>query len=215
MGKESEVIRVMIVDDHEMVRSGLITFLQAFDELELIRAASNGKEALRICAEILPDVILMDMVMPEMDGLETTRQIKHKYPHVQIIALTSFFDDSMVQKALEAGVISYLHKDVSIDKLGEAIRNAYKGTATLSSEATKALISIATRPPKPGHDLTSRELGVLAQLVLGLSNPEIAEQLSISRSTVKTHVSSILRKLGVTSRLEAVTLAIEHKIITE
>lgn len=213
MNKKSEVIRVLLVDDHEMVRRGLSTFLEAFSDLELVGEASNGVEALDLCGNNHPNVILMDLVMPEMDGVEATRQITKKFPDVRVIALTSFEDQDNVQAALKAGAISFLHKNISIDDLGEAIRKAHIGQTTLSPEATQAVVTAATQQPKPGQDLTSREGEVLAQLILGLTNPEIAKKLTISRSTVKTHVSSILSKLGASNRLEAVTLAIKHDLI--
>ncbi len=207
-------IRVILVDDHEMVRRGLAVFLQAFDDLQLIGEAANGVEALRLCAELQPDVVLMDLVMPEMDGIDTTRAIRQQFPDTQVIALTSFKEDAMVGKALQAGAVGYLFKDVSIDELANAIRAAKAGRPTLAPAAAQALIKAATQPLPLGHDLTPRERDVLALLVEGLNNPEIAERLSVSRSTVKTHVSNILAKLGVTSRVEAVTLALQHKLVT-
>lgn len=213
MSINPEVIRVLIVDDHEMVRRGLRTFLLAFDDLEFVGEASNGVDALRLCGSNQPDVVLMDIVMPEMDGVEATQQISQKFPNVKVVALTSFEDEDKVQAALTAGAISFVHKNISIDKLGEVIREAHSGQSSLSSEATQALIAAATKPPKPGHDLTPREREVLAQMVSGLTNPKIAEQLMISRSTVKTHISNIFSKLGVSNRLAAVTLALEHDLM--
>lgn len=211
---KSESIRVMLVDDHDMVRRGLAVFLQAFDDLLLVGEASSGAEALRLCAESRPDVVLMDVVMPGMDGIAATRELRRQYPQAQVIALTSFKDEELVQPVLKAGAISYLFKNVSIDELAEAIRAAKAGRSTLAPEATRALIAAATRPSPPGHDLTQRERDVLALIVEGLNNPDIAERLGVSRSTVKTHVSNILSKLGVTSRIEAVTLALQHKLVT-
>lgn len=212
-----EIIRVMIVDDHQIVRYGLNTFLQGFDDLDLVGEASNGEEALKLVEENYPDVdvILMDMVMPGMNGVEATRAIISKYPDVQIIALTSFTDEDMVQDALEAGAISFLHKDILIDELVEAIRKAHAGHRSLSPEATDALISIATRPPKPDFELTPRELEVLAHMVTYLTNREIADELMISVATVRTHVSNILSKLRVSNRHEAVAVAVEHGLVND
>jgi two-component system, NarL family, response regulator LiaR len=206
-------IRVLLVDDHEMVRRGLGVFLAAFDDLALVGEAANGVEALRMCGELRPDVILMDIMMPEMGGIEATRKICSQYTHTKVVAMTSFDAENLVQKALQSGAIGFLLKNASIDELASAIRNAHVGQPTLSPEATQVLITAATQPPKPGYDLTRREIDVLAQLVEGLNNPEIARKLSISRSTVKTHVSNILDKLGVASRVEAVRLAIENKLL--
>ncbi len=208
-----EPIRVLLVDDHEMVRRGLGVFLAAFDDLELVGEAANGVEALQMCGELNPDVILMDLMMPEMGGVEATRTILEQYPHMRVIAITSFEEENLVQDALKSGATGFLMKNTSIDDLAAAIRAAYAGKPTLSPEATQALITAAQRPPEPGFDLTRRELDVLSQLVEGLSNPEIADVLSISRSTVKTHVSNILDKLHVSSRVEAVRLAIENKLV--
>jgi NarL family two-component system response regulator LiaR len=176
-------IRVMLVDDHAMVRSGLAAFLLIFDDLSLVAEAANGVEALRLVEENRPDVILMDMVMPEMDGAAATRAIKERFPEIQVVALTSFKDDQLVHQALEAGATGYLLKNISADQLAAAIRDAYAGRPTLSPEATQALIR-ATRAANQStpllEPLTDREQEVLALMVGGLSNAAIAERLVVS-----------------------------------
>jgi NarL family two-component system response regulator LiaR len=204
----------MLVDDHAMVRRGLATFLKAFDDLQLAGEAESGETAIQLCGEILPDVVLMDMVLPGMDGAAVTRVIRQKYPQVQVIALTSFKEGDLIKNALEAGAISYLLKDVSADDLVRAIRAAHVGRTTLSPEAAQALVEAANQPPMPGLDLTEREREVLALMVEGLNNTQIAGRLSVSPSTIKSHVSNVLAKLGVTSRTEAVTLALRNRIVS-
>lgn len=209
----SSPIRVLLVDDHTMVRHGLATFLQVFDDLELAGEAADGEAAIQLCARILPDVILMDIVMPDIDGVTATRIIRQRFPTVQVIALTSFKEEGLVQSALQAGAIGYLLKDVTAHELAQAIRAAHAGRATLSPAAAQALVHAATQPPTPGHDLTERERAVLALMVEGLNNTEIAKKLGVSPSTIKSHVSHILGKLGVASRTEAVALAVRHQLI--
>jgi two-component system, NarL family, response regulator LiaR len=206
-------IRVMIVDDHEMVRSGLAVFLEVSDEFEMVGEAANGAEAIRLCDALNPDVLLMDLKMPGIDGVTAVQRIREAHPDIQIIALTSFKEEELVRGALQAGAIGYLLKNVTIDELSNAVRNAYAGKSTLAPEATQVLIESVTRPPAPGHDLSAREHEVLALMVKGLSNPEIAVQLSISRSTVKNHISNILSKLQVTRRSEAIALALQHNLV--
>jgi len=210
---EERATRIAIVDDHAMVRSGLAAFLSVADDLELVGEAENGQQALRLCAEERPDVVLMDLVMPGMDGVQTTRAIRERFPEIRVIALTSFPEDRLVQDVLEAGALSYLLKNVGADELARAIRAAREGRSTLAPEAAQVLIHRATHAPAPGHDLSPREREVLALMVQGLSNPEIADRLVVGRSTIKFHVSSILGKLGVQSRTEAVALAVQHKLV--
>jgi NarL family two-component system response regulator LiaR len=203
----------MIVDDHAMVRSGLAAFLSVAEGCVLVGEAASGAEALRLCEQAAPDVILMDLVMPGMDGVATTRAVRERFPGIRVIALTSFPEDHLIQEVLGAGAISYLLKNVSADELARAIRAAREGQSTLAPEAAQALIARVTQPRTPGHDLSAREREVLALMVQGLRNPEIAERLVVGRSTVKFHVSSILGKLGAQSRTEAVALAIQHHLV--
>jgi len=212
--KTNEPIRVMLVDDHNVVRSGLATFLRAYDDLTLIGEAKNGLEAVNLCDQHKPDVILMDLMMPEMDGIAATRAILEQCPDIKIIAMTSFEDEELVQGVLAAGAISYLLKNVTSDDLARAIRDAVSGRSTLAPEAARVLIQ-ATRPSKkPLYDLTDREMEVLNLVVQGHSNQHIADAMVISLATVKAHMTSILAKLQVSSRAEAIALAIKNKLVT-
>jgi len=213
MMSPSPRIRVLVVDDHAMVRRGLAAFLKAFDDLELAGEAASGQAALELCIQLQPDVVLMDLVMPDMDGAAMTRLLRGQSPSIQVIALTSFTDEILVQSALQAGAIGYLLKDVSADALAQAIRDAHAGRSTLAPEAARALVHAASQAPSPGLDLTDRERAVLALMVEGLNNTQIAAKLSVSPSTIKSHVSNILSKLGVASRTEAVTLALRNRLI--
>ena len=205
-------IKVMIVDDHAVVRSGLSAFLLAFDDLEHVGDATGGAEAVSKCMSLRPDVVLMDLVMPEVDGAEATRRIKEACPEVQVIALTSYKEDDLVQGALKAGALSYLLKNVTADELADAIRKAHAGRPTLAPEAAQVLIKAATEPAQE-EGLTSRELEILRLMVHGDTNPDIAEKLFVSRSTVKFHVSNILMKLGTATRTEAVAVAVQRKLV--
>jgi NarL family two-component system response regulator LiaR len=209
---KSGPIRVVIVDDHAVVRSGLKFFFMASDEFELVGEAADGEQAVQVCVQVHPDVVLMDLLMQGYSGIDATRAIRKCCPQVQVIALTSFEESELVQGALAAGAIGYLLKNVSADELTNAIRAAYAGRPTLAPEAAQALIRVATHHQPPGHDLTPREREVLALMVEGLNNPEIARRLVVSLSTVKFHVSGILSKLGAASRSEAVALAVQHHL---
>ena len=206
-------IRVMVIDDHPVIRSGLTAFLRVVPDLELAGEASSGQRALAMLAQAAPDVILMDMMMPEMNGVAATTAILARDPSIRILILTSYKEDNMVQDALRAGAIGYLLKDVSATDLANAIRAAFKGKPTLSPDAAQALIDDTRRGPKPGNDLTKREHEVLAVMAKGMTNPEIAHQLTISTATARFHVSNILSKLHVTSRTEAVAFALQHHLL--
>ncbi len=209
----SPPIRVLLVDDHTMVRRGLATFLKVYDDLQLVGEAATGEAAIQLCGRLLPDVVLMDLALPGMDGVEATRAIRRQFPTVQVIALTSFNEEGMVQNVLRAGAISYLLKDVSAEELVRAIRAAHTGRSTLSPAAAQTLIHSTTQRAALGHDLTERERAVLALMVTGLNNTEIAAELGVSPSTIKSHVSHILAKLGVSSRTEAVAIAVRHHLV--
>lgn len=210
---ESEIIRVVTVDDHGVVRNGLRFSLLAFEDLKLVAEAANAEQALQLCGEVQPDVVLMDMVMPGMGGADATRALLRDHPEVKVIALTSFHEGTLIRDALQAGAVGYLLKDVGADELAQAIRRAHAGLPTFSPEVTKALADVVLEPSAPGHDLTAREREVLALLVEGLSNAEIAHRLLISHHTARFHVSAILSKLGATNRAEAAALAVKYRLV--
>jgi len=211
---EQERIRVVVVDDHAVVRSGIEYSLLALDDIDLVGTADSGTNAIRLCEQAQPDVVLMDMMMPGMSGVAATRAILACCPGAKVIALTSFQEGSLVQEALQAGAISYLLKDVSMEELAQAIRSAHRGKSTLAPEAAQALAEAAAHPVTPGYDLTDREREVLDRIVEGKSNAEIADELAVSLSTARFHVSTILSKLGATNRAEAAALAVKHKLIS-
>ncbi len=205
-------IRVMIVDDHAVVRSGLSAFLSVTPDFELVGEAEGGDEAVVRCGLLQPDVVLMDLMMPGTNGVMATQQIREKYPDIQVIALTSFQEDTLVHDALQAGAIGYMMKNVSVRELAAAIRSAHAGKMILSPEAAEALVHSQTRA-KEQDELTDREHEVLRLMVDGMNNNEIAEQLVVSLSTVKYHISNILAKLCVDNRVAAVTTAIQKKLV--
>jgi NarL family two-component system response regulator LiaR len=212
---EKKKIRVMIVDDHTIVREGLTTLLEIHPELNLVGQAADGGKAITLCDQLTPDVILMDLIMPEVDGVTAIQSIMNSHPDMRILALTSFVENEILQAALEAGAIGYLLKNISAAELVDAIKAAHVGKSSLAPEATQELIRAATASPSLGHDLTPREFDVLDHLVKGLTNAEVAHLLGIKPSTVKNHISNIFSKLGAASRTEAVSLALKHKLVRQ
>jgi len=204
-------IQIVIVDDHAMLRKGLAVFLMSYPDLQLVGEASNGKEALTLCEEKRPAVILMDLLMPIMDGITATRLIHESFPDIKIIALTSFGEERLIKGVLEAGAISYLFKKVSADDLAKAIRAAQQGIATYAPEVTDILVQSIQKPKPLFESLTPREREVMMLMVKGMGNNEIAEQLIIELSTAKSHVGSILSKLSVTSRNEVIAMVLEER----
>ncbi|MGD2040890.1 MAG: response regulator transcription factor [Anaerolineae bacterium] len=209
----TDPIGVLIVDDHLMVRDGLKVFLSTYDDLEVVGDAQDGEQAIQLCAQLQPDVVLMDILMPNMDGPTAIALIRERFPQIQIIALTSFVEEKLVQDALQAGAIGYLLKDIRANELAEAIRNAYRGRTTMDLAATQVLIQATRQPPPLGYDLTDREREVLTLLVSGMTNKEIAAELTVSMGTVRLHVSNILSKLGASNRTEATSLALQHNLV--
>lgn len=202
-------IRVLIVDDHDMLREGLTMFLKAFPDMEMVGEAANGQEAIDLCRALSPDVVLMDLVMPEMDGVTAIRAIHATMPKTAVIALSSFGEERLVRSALEAGAVSYLLKNVSAESLADSIRLARAGISTLSAEASAALV-IGQREAKSDDSLTPREREILTLLIDGHTNAEIAARLGLSLYTVKNHVRNLLAKLDVGNRTEAVSLALQR-----
>jgi two-component system, NarL family, response regulator LiaR len=209
-----QMIRVLLVDDHAVVRGGLSFFLSTTDDIEVVGEAADGEQALRLCAQLQPDVVVMDMLMPQMDGFTAIQHIRQQHPAIRVLALTSFLEGEFVQRALQAGASGYLLKDVQARDLANAIRAAYAGRSTLAAEATQALIQTVAQPAaQQGEALSAREHEVLVGLARGLSNGEIAAQLTISTNTVRHHVRNILAKLEVTNRTEAVHVAMQRGLV--
>jgi NarL family two-component system response regulator LiaR len=217
MADPTDTITVMIVDDHEMVRRGASTYLEAQPDIAVVAQASNGEEAIKMAREFVPDVVLMDLVMPGMDGVDATRKIKDTSPRTQIIILTSFHQDEFIFPALQAGAISYLLKDVKASELVEAIRRAAHGEATLhpriASRVIKTFRSLDPQEATAFMTLTEREMEVLKLIAKGYSNERIADQLVISMGTVKGHVSNILSKLHLVDRTQAAAYAWQEGIV--
>ncbi len=201
-------IRVVVADDHYMVREGLKITLSANDDIEVVGEAANGAEAVEVCAALQPDVVVMDVVMPVLDGPSATAKIRSAFPAVQVVALTSFVDDELVEKTIQAGAVSYLLKDSRPELLAAAVRDAVEGRGTIDAGAMQALMR--RQQSKVGSDLTKREREILAFVAAGLSNNEIAERLTLSSGTVRLHVSHMLTKLGAPNRTSAAIIAMKH-----
>lgn len=212
---EADRIRLLIVDDHKVVRNGLRVFISLYDDVEVVGEAKNGRQALEQCAAHQPDVVLMDMVMPVMDGPTATSLIRREYPEVQVLALTSFDEEEIILRAIEAGAVGFLYKDVEEEELIAAIRSAREGRPVLAPEATQALMRRSTRPAQSStvEPFTRRELEVLRLVARGMTNPQIAERLVVSTSTVQFHVHNILGKLGARTRTEATAVAIQKGLV--
>jgi len=207
------MIKVLIVDDHPLIRKGINTLLGIYDDIEVVGEAENGREALVMCEKCKPDIVLMDLIMPEVNGIEATREILKNWAYIKVVTLTSFLDKKLIEDSLKAGAIGYVLKNISGDNLVATIRDADKGKSTLSSEASDFLISNLKNPKVADYQLTGQEKNILACLVEGLSNKKIAQKLVLSLSTVKFHVSNILNKLGASSRAEAVSIAMKNKLV--
>jgi DNA-binding NarL/FixJ family response regulator len=211
-------IRVLIADDHHVVRRGLVFFLKTQKDIEIVGEAKNGEEAVELAKKLQPDIVLMDLVMPVMDGIEATREIKKSVPNVEILMLTSFSDQEHVIPAIEAGAAGYQLKDIEPDELVEAIRQTVRGEKTLHPKATTHLFQRFTQKDTkddPFSVLTNREKEVLQEIAKGKSNKEIAASLFITEKTVKSHVSHILAKLNVADRTQAALFAVKHGLVKD
>jgi len=213
----ADVVTVLVVDDHEVVRRGIMTFLETEAGIEVLGEAENGREAVTLAKKLEPDVILMDLVMPEMDGIEAIRQIRSQQTKSQILVLTSFGSDDKIFPAIRAGALGYLLKDTSPEELAEAIRQAAAGHATLNPTIASRLLrqfSSDTEPTTPVEPLTKREIEVLQLIARGLTNVQIGGELFISEATVRTHVSHILGKLNLANRTQAALWALRKGLVT-
>ena len=206
------MINVLLVDDHEMVRIGVGAYLSAQTDIHVIAEASNGQQAVELGLQLRPDIILMDLVMEEMDGIEATKQLIKQWPEAKVIIVTSFLDDEKVYPALEAGATSYLLKTSKAGEIAAAIRRTYEGQSVLEPDVTGKMMSKMRKPSLPHEELTAREMEILLLMTQGKTNQEIADELFIALKTVKTHVSNLLSKLDVQDRTQAVIYAFKHKL---
>ena len=206
-------IKILIADDHPLVRHGIKTFLETYDDIYIVGEAENGREAIEICEKHLPDVVLMDVRMPGLNGIEATNHILKKRPNIKVIILTSFIEKELIENSLKAGASSYLLKNESGERIVRVIRDAYQGKSNLSSEATQIMISEVRDPLSKRFQLTKREKEILSLMVEGLSNKEIAKRLTLSTSTIQFHITNILSKFGVSKRTEAIYLALKQKLV--
>ncbi len=206
-------IKVLIIDDHDMVRKGLAILLESFDEFEVVADSDNGQMGITLCRNYQPDVILMDILMPGMDGIATTNLIHQQWPNIRIIILTSTIEENRVHDALKAGAMSYLLKNGSIDEVAEAVRSAYRYQPTLAPQAIQTLITSTQEGHDFSVDLTKRQQEVLALMVEGLNNRQIARSLFISTSTVKNHICSIYAKFNTTNRTQTVAMAVKYQLL--
>ena len=214
MKQKKQSIRILLADDHSITRNGLKTILSLYDDIVLVGEANNGKDAIKICKKTNPDIILMDLDMPILDGVSATGIIRNECPGVKVIALTSFTDKKLVNNAIKAGVSSYIVKNISPYELINTIRSTFLGKIILSPEATEAIVEEVKDPYEKNFNLTTQELKVLEFLVKGCSNKEIAQKLFISNHTVKFHVASILNKLGAGTRTEAAYIATQQNLLS-
>jgi two-component system, NarL family, response regulator LiaR len=212
--KVIKMIKVVFVDDHEMVRIGVSSYLSAQADIEVVGEASDGKEGVQLALELRPDIILMDLVMKEMDGIQATKEIIQDWPDAKIIIVTSFLDDDKVYPALEAGAVSYMLKTSKASEIAEAVRKTHNGQSILEPEVTGKMMTRMRQKTVsyPHEELTNRELEILLLMTQGKTNQEIADELFIALKTVKTHVSNILSKLGVQDRTQAVIYAFKHDL---
>lgn len=214
---EHETISVVLVDDHNMVRMGLKAYFDTLPDIEVIGEAATGAEAVRLVTQLAPEIVLMDLLMPEMDGVEATRQIKKVSPSTQVIVLTSYHEDEHIFPAIRAGALSYVLKDIDPDDLAETIRKAKAGEAMLNPRVAARMVQeihgMRAQSLNPFHELTERELEVLRQVAAGKNNREIADTLVISEKTVKTHITNILSKLHLADRTQAAVYAWQAGIV--
>ena len=212
---DQEIIRVITVDDHDIVLRGLAAGLSLFDDIDLVAEASDAARAIQLCRDLKPDVLVVDLLLADssLSGIDVIRKVLLESAKTQVIALTHYSDSDLVCLALQAGAISYILKNVSINELAATIRRAYHGQSTLAPEAAHVLMNRTVGPQRESITLTHRERDILHLMVKGMSNPEIASHLTISRSTVKNHVSNILAKIGASTRTEAVVITLEHNLL--
>jgi len=206
-------IKVLVVDDQVLICDGIAKLLEGEKDIEVVGRAYSGQEAIEKAERLKPDIILMDIRMPGIDGISATKMIKAQNPSIQIIAISVYEEDDLIMRMFQAGAVGYILKDISLENLVKAIKNVYKGTTMINPRISRKLLKLITSDPKSSNELTPRELDILREIARGKSNKEIAEELYLSESTVKSHISHIFQKLNIKTRAEAVLYAVKNGII--